>query len=380
MDNNIFTVLGIQTKEDCVSNVLAFAINDSNEFRNDFLKAICGIDEYPLECKAHTRVSTKESGVPDIVLVCRYHDKHEIIVIENKLKAHEGDDQTVRYSSDSCKQDLITTFCQSDSLHSHEQTASDNTEFGFVFLTLFPDEKPKAGNVFKETTHKELIPLKGIIPSSKLAGKLMDDWLTLLEKFYEKSRIADNDILVGKLHDEEHDLDGGYLYFRTFVAGLNLGNGLKKGGCFRNSGQGRHYYATTISKEGWHPGVIRSTNGSYFLDLETVFNIHFEPQFHVLNGKLDIYLHYELNPYHPVKWANANLPVDQYEAYKQRRNRFYDLLEDNAPRQWKLGNHSNQLAKVEIDFQGYTMKDALVELEQLFEEASYCIDKVLAKL
>lgn len=97
IEDNIFRVLGIQSREDCVSNALAYAFNTSLAYRRSFLRYICekDPDQYNLRsCHAFTRISTGAPGIPDLVLALENSVCSEIVVIENKLKAEEGDDQT----------------------------------------------------------------------------------------------------------------------------------------------------------------------------------------------------------------------------------------------------------------------------------------------
>ena len=73
MEMNIFRILGIQAREDAISNVLAYSFNTPPSFRDVFLESICEKDPKKYtKCEAHTRLSTTTSGVPDIVLACFY--------------------------------------------------------------------------------------------------------------------------------------------------------------------------------------------------------------------------------------------------------------------------------------------------------------------
>ena len=135
MGDNIYCVLGIQSHEDCISNALAYAFNVSSAFRQGFLRQICGKvpDRYD-SFQAFTRVSAGEPGIPDIVLALGKASGAEIVVIENKLKAEEGSDQTERY----CSKEAVEGLCN------RLLPGKPIGEASFVFLTLFPDQEPAA--------------------------------------------------------------------------------------------------------------------------------------------------------------------------------------------------------------------------------------------
>jgi hypothetical protein len=372
MSDNVFKVLGIQSHEDSVSNALAYAINESEDFRNGFLKHICQkeLDAYK-KCSAYTRISTGESGIPDLVLVCESQGKAELIVIENKLKAEEGIDQTERYSTEESIIALGQRLCPNYNRGS--------VIASFVFLTLFPDQEPSSKK-FIVKRHRDLCAIyqnkKGI---SNLADQLIFDWLDLVTAFYSKENTDLEDNVCQKLQDDD-GLDGGYLYFRTFLTQLNLPEGLQREDFFRASQQGRRYYGAIFSKDSWHPAEMTESDGTWMLDADQVFNIHFEPQFNVLSGIFSIFLHYEVNPYEPANWVKIHIPASQYAAYMDRRNEFTHLLQNKKPKDWVFGGASNQIAKVKLNFIDYSLREVKSNIENIFSKTSAAIDEVLSKL
>ncbi|RMG27126.1 MAG: hypothetical protein D6732_20500 [Methanobacteriota archaeon] len=369
--DNIFRALGIQTKEDCISNAIAYTFNSSQDFKKYFLDRICNkdISQYR-ECTAYTRVSTGSTGIPDITLVCRGDDSADIIIIENKLKAIEGENQAQKYSMKESIDALHQIFCP--------ELNRNSVKASFVFLSLFPDINPSSDR-FLVKRHAELCEFKNEITNNYLSDRLISDWIELVEAFYEKATLSDDDILSHKLQDDE-GLDGGYLYFRTFLSNIKLSNGLTLEDFFRASRQGRHFYGAIFSKDSWHPAEMAVKDKGWSLDPDRVFNIHFEPQYNVLSGVFSIYLHYETNPYEPAKWVEENIPAEQYRAYIGRRNRFIEMLMKYLHKPWSFYNGTNMVAKAELDFSGYTMKDAINTIEKLFHEATIAIDRVLEKL
>ena len=208
MNDNIFKILGIQTREDCISNTLAYAINQCIDFRNFFLREVCNINGPLDKCKAYTRISAGESGIPDIVIVCEYQDAATIIIIENKLKADEGRDQTERYASNDSVINLHQKLCPYININ--------KIKVIFIFLILFPDQEPSSPK-FITKRYSDLLPFLSSVSTDTIANKLLFDWLNLVKNFYEKSKIDFSDNIYQKLQDED-GLDGSYLYFRTFFS------------------------------------------------------------------------------------------------------------------------------------------------------------------
>jgi len=300
MKNNLFAILGIQTREDCISNALAYAINTSKSFREQFLKQVCGkdISKY-ISVNAHTRISAGASGIPDIVVILENQSNADIVLIENKLKAEEGIDQTIRYSSRKAV----------DGLMNHFKLKKTLGESSFVFLTLFPDQYPTSKE-YSVHRHSELqdVMLKIYQWDNELVKQLITDWVALVKSFYERESISLSDIFYDMLKDDS-GLDGGFLYFRRALSKLSLPNSLQREEFYRASRHGRRYYGARISKASWHPSEITEIDGTWSLDALTNFNIHIEPQYNVLSREFNCFLHYEVNPYKPEQWVKANVPA-----------------------------------------------------------------------
>ena len=372
MNENIFTILGIQSREDCVSNALAYAFNQSIDFQSDFLKSICDkkSDSFT-KCKAFTRVSIGDSGIPELVLMCESGNRAEFILIENKIRAEEGMDQTERYAAEGTVNVLHQRFCP--------ETERENVSASFIFLTLFPDQTPHSKK-FLTKSHSDLIAIREDETTiTNVADKLISDWFALVKRFYAKSIIYPDDKICEKLQNDD-GLDGGYLYFRTFLSQLILPESLGIEDLFRDSRQGRRYYGAVFSKDGWHPGEVTQVNDTWSLDSNKVFNIHFEPQFNVLTGGFNIYLHYEINPYETAAWAKKHIPAEQYNKYLIRRSRFVELLAETGTKEWIFGGGTNQVAKVQLDFQELSAIKVKNMIEKIFSDTSKAIDYVLGRL
>lgn len=371
MKNNLFSVLGIQTREDCISNVLAYAINTSRLFRQQFLKQVCGkdISKY-LAVKAYTRISAGTSGIPDIVITLESQANADIVIIENKLKAEEGTDQTVRYSSKQAVEALMNRLLPNTTLG----------EQSFVFLSLFPDQYPTA-QLYSVHRHSELQNVISEISQwdNELAKQLIIDWLALVKSFLEREKVSPSDKFYDMLTDDS-ELDGGFLYFRQAFGRLSLPSLLKLERFFRSSRQGRRYYGAIISKNSWHPSEITEVAGAWNLNPLTDFNIHLEPQYNVLSEVFNFFLHYEVNPYVPERWIKTNIPDYQYSEYLDRRNKFVSKLQNQSLSGWSFGGGSNQIAKTTFDFRKSTYAEVKTVLEQEIGRMAKAIDSVLAQM
>lgn len=367
MADNLFQVLGIQTREDCVSNAIAYAIKTSARFRECFLQMICDkkFDDYR-DITAYTRVSIPGYGTPDVVLVCKSPSVTDLIVIENKLGADEGEDQTATYASEQFRQLLQRKIAPGDA----------SPKWTLVFLTLFPDQEPSS-NEFTHKTYEPLTRIATEYADGSLAEMLIRDWIALLNRFYEKQIVRPNDDVVQKLHDED-GLGSGYLYFREAFRQIPLPPPLQIDDFFRSSQQGRRYYGAVISKEAWRPAeMIQNAEGRWHLDPVQNFHVHFEPQFDVLNKILKLYLHYEVYPYQPEAWVRNNVPASQYTEYVRHRTRFFDRLRENAPLNWSFGLGYNQIARADLNFDGQTFSAVSKIVEHTICNMSIAVDETV---
>ncbi|HHD2798783.1 TPA: PD-(D/E)XK nuclease family protein, partial [Clostridium perfringens] len=96
---------------------------------------------------AYTRIQTV-NGVPDIVIKLKSNLQDILVIIENKLKADEGYNQTKKYSSEKCISDLVK--------NPKINLKNKNIKTIFLFLTLIPKQVP-SGEAFKNITYKDLI-------------------------------------------------------------------------------------------------------------------------------------------------------------------------------------------------------------------------------
>jgi hypothetical protein len=375
--DNILVLLGVSTKEDVLSNLLRFCINSSRSFSSTFLRILCGSEGDPTEVTAHTRISAGDSGIPDLVILARTASETVLVVVENKLKADEGVDQTRRYASPQCVEHICGVL----------RVKPSEIRRAFVFLTLFPDQQPEAPE-FKTRTYRQLVEMvpDRVYEENPTAARLLADLATLLKTFYAQDDLPPNAPLLEALRRDD-PLESSYLAFRNFAHSLELPCDLEVEDVFRSSAQGRRFYGAVISKAAWHPrGMPCRQTGEHncqsdckwALDPEQDFNIHFEPQFNVLTGSLNIYLHYEVNPYTPVNQLLRHVSQSDYAGYNQLRDRFAKKLSNNKSLSLIFGGRSNQIARASLDIEAMSAQEVAQVLSGLVGKVGNAIDLILA--
>ena len=310
MGDNVLEILRVADKEDVISNLLAYCIRQSESFRNMFLERICGFEPGAYsECEVHARPQVPKFGTPDMVVVCT-GQATDWVIIENKLHALEGKDQTKRYASSEAVAALAKRFGLDPS----------ESQPRFVFLTLFPDQAPESGQ-FSCVRYASLLQDR---PShekgSALALQLSSAWLDVLEHFYASEQLDAGEQVAQRLSDA-HTPDAGYLAFRTLIRSILLPPELALDHPFRQSQKGRRYYGAAVTKPRWKTEPFDDRGRRWTLPKDNR-RIHIEPQYDVLGRTLKVHIHYETNPYHPVKKLRERVPQDQYEMYTSRRNAF----------------------------------------------------------
>lgn len=369
--DNILNVLGVQGKEDVISNLICYCLINSESFQNIFLEKVCQIDPQDFSfITARTRIAVS-LGVPDLIITCTNEKGNHLFIIENKLKAEEGKDQLNRYAS--CQEEL-----------KEELKAKFST---LVFLTLFPDQEPDVTDKTSivQSTYNDLLEgLKNYKPSDNIVvTQLLTALKDNLAVFYDKNKVNDTDDLLSKLKNN-NELDGNYLYFKAYIKTLEdrkiIPDSLKIVCTFRSSARGRKYYGAQITKDSWHPEEMKEKETLYEMTANC-FNIHIELQFDVLKNKLNIYFHYEVNEYHPEKWVKQKVEANGFKAYSSKRAEFIAKFENDMPADITIGGRSNQFAKATISIkEGMTILEINNKLAKLIKDIETIIDKVLLSL
>lgn len=365
---NIIKLLGIGNKEDIISNMLVGMINESMEFRNAFLENIVGINVVyeKYEIKAFTRVLTSV-GIPDIVIEVKKDINSTIVVIENKLGAEEGDNQTCRYSSEICKKEIRNYL-----------GCMGNVQFKFIYLTLIP-EKP-ASSSFINKIYKNILENVDIEICDKYLNKLYKDFKEVLKEFYNGLDISGDDILFNVLY-EEVDSQKLFVRFKNIIETINDIKELKIREIGKTGGKGRISFYAKISKESWIGKQTIEIDNKYIVNRDT-FDIHLECAFDILKKVFVLPVHYETNPYLTVKQLQNNCNQCDIEKYLEKREevkkKLHEEIERKSDTNIRPFNGSNQIASIKLNIDEKTTVNEFINLvKKYINEVSIMIDNSL---
>lgn len=251
---NIMDILGVTYKEDIISNLLIHSLNNSVSFKTTSLENLVqlkNVSSYTV--KAYTRIGTS-MGIPDIVIALKWDEINcdKLIIIENKLKATEGYEQTKRYTNEKCISEL----------YEKVELNYKDIEPYFIYLTLIPEQIP-SGEKFQNIDYKYLI------------------------------------------------------------------------------------------------------NNIKYDNVENTFDIHVETSYDVINKNMNLYLHYEINPYISVREAKQRSTNNGYYKYLIQRNIIKTKIHNNIKKyndfDIKSRNGSNQIAKIQLKISSNTTVKELID-------------------
>lgn len=361
--DNLFTFLGIAGREDPVTEVFAAALAQFPAFRSGFLNAL-GLQDVELSTSTQRRYG---SEIPDLVAWSSEGTDPLLIVLEHKLKAEEGDRQTERYSAEELVAQIVG-----------EHSISDPGHVEFVYLHLFPDVEP-ASTAFRSLTHRQVLSEIDRDALEKqavgLKGQALLDWLALAEDFYRAETIENGDDFLKRMRKVE-PLEAGFLYFRRWLDLLREElHDFSVGSPWRYSVQGRPSWRCQIWKPEWRPqDRIETDADSVSVDPYRHVNIHLEPAFQILHERLDIPLHYELNPYRTKSWAKKRMTAADLDEFERVREDFKHHLSESLPRGWKITNYWLQVAKLQIPLEGIRTGQATDQVASAIRELGNAVD------
>ena len=335
---NTISLLNCFYREDVITDLIANLINYENKFANWFAEEMCHITDKEIKLRAYTRIGLgKGIGTPDLVVeVIKETETIGIFVIENKLGALEGIEQTNRYASVQSQSKLRTLL-----------NVNENTPIHFIFLTL--DSYTLAQNsIFTKKDYRIFTD----VDWSKLiddlnTAKIIQDYSSLLHQFYRPlDEITPEDNIVSATTDLD-SLQKKLLWIQmTQYMQEELPDGFEITFGEAN-GFGRSSTVICFRKHSWKKDSHHDTK----LSKNTV-DIHFELYIDMLNhiSSPSFALHYEPNPY---KGKNKILAIAGYEEYDsmrtKRRDEFHQSIIRMKPiNDFSLRYGSNSFLKIEI--------------------------------
>jgi len=348
---NAFNVLGISGAESPISALLS-ALLQSREVPSDaLLSALRGnpVVASVVELRASTEVRFKglhANRRADLVIdwIDSARNSHQLI-LEVKLFAHEGEDQTHDY-----------VFARESWRERHREqvdafsvTVVEQTETQFAFLTLFGEaaESPS----FKAIRFASLIgALRAYRGLRDARGILASDLAEQLEEAEECSQLT----LERPLSDlfanaRTATLDAQFGVFVRFVnAAAELG-GFLPPTTYRGNGVGRRWFGAHLARPHWSHPHSRTRRPTDFVPLRD-FYVHFQPRIHInRNGeatRMDIGAYDELLPYFPERGFEKHVQDgDLRDAFRAARRQRVALMFESLPAlNWRRSGHRNQFA------------------------------------
>lgn len=363
---NTITLLNSFYREDAISDLICNLINHENAFARWFAKEICDVSDANADFAARTRVGLGRGiGTPDLVIERRVDaETNLIIVIENKLGALEGEEQTNRYASEEGMNKLRSVL-----------RSAQDTSMVFLFLTLDPFT-PAANPTFKKNDYQKFIDVNwDELISDEPARKVISDYTVLLTEFYEPITSTQPTDIISAKYKEINSLQRKLIWIKMlqYFQG-SLPNGLSM--TFGEAGGfGRNAAVFLFSKRDW----VRNKFDGKKLTADSV-SIHFELSIDLLhpNAVTDFALHYEPNPYQPKK---KYMKVDGYSDYEQLREQrtafFHHSINKLTQNQGFIKrNGSNSILKITLD-KNDRFEDVVRELIASMKKLTPLVDEML---
>lgn len=342
---NIVKLLGITYKEDIISNLLVGLLNESTLFKNMFLEKILKMDNPSVyEVKAYARIATS-FGVPDIIISINGESGSSLIIIENKLKADEGLNQTLRYSNKECINELKNNM--------KIDIKSENLDIKFIYLTLIPEQNPSSKE-FINLTYEDLITRLDVNIEDEVLNRVYKDLCSILSEFYEGLDIKEDYKIMDILNDEL-DNERAFIKFKKIVEGIRDVNGLTIKHIGKTGGKGRVSFYAKISKDSWLGKDSVELVDDVYTITDECYDIHIELSFDIFNKVITLPLHYETRPYIPKNRLLSKSREKDYNLYCIKRDKIKNLIHNKI---WEMNdsniktyNGSNQIAciKLQID-------------------------------
>ncbi|GGH73255.1 hypothetical protein JOD43_000030 [Pullulanibacillus pueri] len=360
---NIFDALNIFYREDTISDFLINCFRNSKEFLIRFLieANIKVPGDSIFEIKGRVGLG-KSIGTPDIVILAKSDSSIHFIIVENKMGAAEGHEQTNRYESEEAKKRFVKKY-------GIDKEKMDNIEFHFVFLALDTTAKPK-NSQFTFLNYDRFLVGEWSLNEETLQV-IFRDFQNKLQSFYkplmEPLNTLQSDI---GLEPIQRKICWQSILFAAFSQYPEL---LLDWG--EVGGAGRNNFLFLISKPNW-----TSEQSYHDVGLAQTFNIHIDTYINMLdtrgsNGVDEIGIRFESFPYTPhSKIDNLN----GYQKFKEKKDIFGEKLFKAAKQNGIVAKRKNtKLLVMTIPIHAPTIRDTVQNMIKKVRAIEECIDKVL---
>lgn len=365
MPINTMDLLGVTFNEEIIGNMIVGLINNSNNFKDAFGKHILEIPNISdFEVRAYTKNATSR-GIPDIIVTAENAGEIIISVVEEKLKANKGHNQTFIYTEDVVKEELIQGF------------GDKKVKFKYIYLTLIEDEF-RENDRYINKTFKDLINDVWVEIEEEGLNRLYKDFGANMMRYYSIKELPNNTQSINILLDS-NEKERMFIHFRTLMLSLDYPDNLSVRFFGKGAGGDELSFISKLVKNRWIGEEAKWEYGLYEVGEET-YEIHIEVELNITNEKLVLYVHYEPNPYitrYKLKNVANSRNVDEFE---KRRNLVLKVVHDEID---KLGDlhikkyeGTNSIAYTEF----YFKKDTTIgDFKEIFVKYVYMLSNIIDK-
>jgi len=380
MSKSVLEILGVMDREDTITNMLAHGINNNPEFARRFLSFMADKDQKTnfADPVAQTRIKV-EGGVPDLVVSAIRATEPVILVIENKIKAEEGRQQTVQYASSGAKKEIRQKVNEKRNKEGKSNNNFDSAHFSFVFLTLNPNEK-SISKKFDDKDYSGLLKsFKNVrLSENEILNSLWKEFVGAANAYYEAGKVTDSDLIFEKWKYSENDpLGSNFLHFENTFRKLEFKKGLKREKIFKSKAWTTPVFQAVISKDSWkYPKNPDKKDPPK----ELGYNIHIEPTLSFLESgheKINLALHYEQRRYRTGK-EEKKVPLARLEKYKKKRDEFKRALIIEKVEEFKVKGGRNQIGvmvmKIDKNMSVSNFRQKFTEkINKISNAVDYCL-------
>lgn len=365
MPINTMDLLGVTFNEEIIGNMIVGLINNSNNFKDAFGKHILEIPNISdFEVRAYTKNATSR-GIPDIIVTAENAGEIIISVVEEKLKANKGHNQTFIYTEDVVKEELIQGY------------GDKKVKFKYIYLTLIEDEF-RENDRYINKTFKDLINDVWVEIEEEGLNRLYKDFGANMMRYYSIKELPNNTQSINILLDS-NEKERMFIHFRTLMLSLDYPDNLSVRFFGKGAGGDELSFISKLVKNRWIGEEAKWEYGLYEVGEET-YEIHIEAELNITNEKLVLYVHYEPNPYitrYKLKNVANSRNVDEFE---KRRNLVLKVVHDEID---KLGDphikkyeSTNSIAYTEF----YFKKDTTIgDFKEIFVKYVYMLSNIIDK-
>jgi hypothetical protein len=359
---NIIDALNIFYREDTISDFLVNCFNDSNEFLIRFLnEAKIQVEENTI-FHIDTRVGLGENiGTPDIVIRSLTNNNMKFIIVENKMGAAEGHEQTNRYESEEARTRIANKY----------NVDLENIEFHFIFLALDTTVRPKNSQFTFLNYH---LFLQGDWPLQQETLQLIfKDFQQKLNHFYEPLNKPYESLEFDiEMDGIQRKICWQTILFEAFNSNKELLLDWGEAG-----GAGRSNFLFLVSKPNW-----KSSESFRKAGLGQTFNVHFDTYINMLdNGSKrvkEIGIRFESFPYEPHSKIKNLL---DYERFMENKRIFGERLFERAEKRGILAKRKNtKLLAMTVQIQAMTIRETVQNIKKQFVAVERCVDEVISEM